>query len=110
GGRRGRSDPARMSRSPPGHPQLSGAGILPSSRLRAARRPARLAGWHCRDADLLPEEARVIHALAVERLSHNFGGLQALSDVSLHATAGERLVIVGPNGAGKTTLFNIVTG
>src|SRR2546428_331210 len=53
---------------------------------------------------------RMINALAVEGLSHNFGGLQALSDVSLHAAAGERLVIVGPNGAGKTTLFNIVTG
>ncbi|PYN65908.1 MAG: ABC transporter ATP-binding protein [Candidatus Rokuibacteriota bacterium] len=52
----------------------------------------------------------MINALAVEGLSHNFGGLQALSDVSLHAAAGERLVIVGPNGAGKTTLFNIVTG
>jgi branched-chain amino acid transport system ATP-binding protein len=52
----------------------------------------------------------VINALGVEGLSHNFGGLQALSDVSLHAAAGERLVIVGPNGAGKTTLFNIVTG
>jgi len=49
-------------------------------------------------------------ALGVEGLSHNFGGLQALSGVTLHAGVGERLVIVGPNGAGKTTLFNIVTG
>ncbi|OLB98235.1 MAG: ABC transporter ATP-binding protein [Candidatus Rokubacteria bacterium 13_1_40CM_68_15] len=51
-----------------------------------------------------------MNALAVEGLSHNFGGLLALSGVNMHAADGERLVIVGPNGAGKTTLFNIVTG
>jgi len=49
-------------------------------------------------------------ALAVEGLSHHFGGLQALGGVSLAAAQGERLVILGPNGAGKTTLFNAVTG
>ncbi len=49
-------------------------------------------------------------ALAIEGLTHNFGGLQALGGVSLAATQGERLVILGPNGAGKTTLFNAVTG
>lgn len=51
-----------------------------------------------------------MRALGVERLSHDFGGLRALDEVSLDVPAGERLVILGPNGAGKTTFFNLLTG
>jgi branched-chain amino acid transport system ATP-binding protein len=51
-----------------------------------------------------------VSALEVSRLTHDFGGLRALDDVSLAAHPGERLVILGPNGAGKTTLFNAITG
>ncbi len=49
-------------------------------------------------------------ALAVERLTLDFGGLRAVADVSLEVPVGERRVILGPNGAGKTTLFNLITG
>ncbi len=49
-------------------------------------------------------------ALGVERLTHDFGGLRAVDDVSLAVPVGERRVILGPNGAGKTTLFNLITG
>ena len=49
-------------------------------------------------------------ALVIDRLSKNFGGLQALHDLSLEIQAGERRVILGPNGAGKTTLFNLIGG
>lgn len=49
-------------------------------------------------------------ALIVEALSRNFGGVHALSDVSLTVEPGERRLIIGPNGAGKTTLFNILSG
>ena len=51
-----------------------------------------------------------MNALAVAGLSHDFGGLRALDEVSFTVAEGERLVILGPNGAGKTTLFNLVTG
>ena len=39
-----------------------------------------------------------------------FGGLAALSSVSLALAPGEIVGLIGPNGAGKTTLFNVISG
>ena len=49
-------------------------------------------------------------ALTVEGLSVRFGGVHALSDVSLQIKEGELVGLIGPNGAGKTTLIDAISG
>jgi len=48
--------------------------------------------------------------LSIEHLTKNFGGLSAVSNVSISVEEGELVGLIGPNGAGKTTLFNVLTG
>lgn len=48
--------------------------------------------------------------LETKNLSKNFGGLQAVSNVSISVNKGELIGLIGPNGAGKTTFFNLLTG
>ena len=48
--------------------------------------------------------------LIVEDLAKSFGGVLALSGVSLQAHPRKILSIIGPNGAGKTTLINGISG
>ena len=48
--------------------------------------------------------------LEVSNLSVSYGGLRALTDVSLSVKEGQFVTVVGPNGAGKTTLFKTISG
>jgi len=48
--------------------------------------------------------------LVVDHLSHRFGNLRAVNDVSLTVEVGELRALIGPNGAGKTTVFNLISG
>jgi len=48
--------------------------------------------------------------IRLEHISLNFGGVQALSDVSFDIRNNEILAIIGPNGAGKTALLNCING
>jgi branched-chain amino acid transport system ATP-binding protein len=45
-----------------------------------------------------------------EHVTKEFGGLVAVSDVSIDIPTRSIVSIIGPNGAGKTTLFNMLTG
>ena len=48
--------------------------------------------------------------LVLDRVTMQFGGLKAVSDLSLTIGDGEMVGLIGPNGAGKTTVFNVITG
>jgi ABC-type branched-subunit amino acid transport system ATPase component len=46
--------------------------------------------------------------LHIDRLSKNFGGIHAVSDLTLSVEDGQIVAVIGPNGSGKTTLFNLI--
>jgi branched-chain amino acid transport system ATP-binding protein len=48
--------------------------------------------------------------LEISNLSVAYGGLHALTEVSLTVRAGQFVTVVGPNGAGKSTLFKTISG
>lgn len=59
-------------------------------------------------ANKSPRSAEAL--IKVDHVSVNFGGVQALCDVSFEMKRGELLGLMGPNGAGKTTAMRTITG
>jgi len=47
--------------------------------------------------------------LSVRNVTKRFGGIVAVSGVSVDVERGQIVGLIGPNGAGKTTLFNVIT-
>ncbi|MCA1840287.1 MAG: MFS transporter [Actinomycetota bacterium] len=74
---------------------LSGAAGGPGSSERASARAS--------------AETSVL-SLEVSDLSVSYGGIAAVTDVSISLAQGEIVGIIGPNGAGKTTLFDAISG
>ena len=56
----------------------------------------------------MEDEKRV--RIRIENLSLSFGGVEALSDISLDIKDKEILAVIGPNGAGKTCVLNCISG
>ncbi len=48
--------------------------------------------------------------LVIQKMTHYFGGLRAVSDFSFEVPKGSIYGLIGPNGSGKTTTFNLITG
>jgi branched-chain amino acid transport system ATP-binding protein len=82
----------RLAHAAPGHPRSSAA--------RETEFPER------RDMSAAGPDA----LLRLEAVGKRFGGVRALSDISMSVGKNRIIGVIGPNGAGKTTLFNLITG
>jgi len=52
----------------------------------------------------------MLELLEIKEVAKSFGGVQALTGVSLAVERGTISAVIGPNGSGKTTLINVITG
>ncbi len=55
----------------------------------------------------MPEQDRL---LTLNQVSKNFGGVQAVKNLSLNVNSNEIVGLIGPNGSGKSTSVNLISG
>src|SRR5271154_6057781 len=83
----------------------------PASRLRLLSAPSSRVRRHKPSHDRTSAMSRPDPPiLEVRNVSQRFGGVTALTDVSLGIRPGEVVALVGDNGAGKSTLVKIISG
>ena len=93
--------------------QLQRHDVLAAARPRALESAAgrRLANRHQWRVVQVSAERRVGgNILELEDISLSFGGVKALSAISLDVREHEIRAIIGPNGAGKSSMLNVING
>lgn len=58
----------------------------------------------------LKDTAEAPTILDIRNVTMRFGGITAVSDLSMRFPKGSITGLIGPNGAGKTTVFNVISG
>jgi ABC-type branched-subunit amino acid transport system ATPase component/ABC-type branched-subunit amino acid transport system permease subunit len=91
-------------------PESLAPPVAASAAVPAPAGPAtQLGGLLREDLARQKSEMRGGPLLRVQDVSVHFGGLKAVSEVSMEVREGSITALIGPNGAGKTTLFNAIS-